>query len=163
MPGNLIFKPIQCQLTISNSKASFQDPYVVAKLGDQEVKSHRAKMEGETGVWADGKNNLEIRTNYESTVHFDIRDADKKEPDDTIGDFKIDLDVLETKEHSTEWYDVYNKNKLIGKIQVESIYKRDKGQGIQGMAGNKEKPQFMDGDRGYSTSSNSHSAGAGQH
>lgn len=157
MPGNLSFIPIQCQFTSKPSNhASLQDPYISTTLGEQEVKSHRAKMQGETGSWTEGKNQLELRTNYESSVTFNVRDADKKEPDDFIGDFKIDLDVLETKEHTTEWYDIYNKSKVIGKIQVESIYKRDKGQGIQGMTGNKEKPQFIDGERGYSTSANIH-------
>jgi len=119
------------------------------QLRDQEAKSHRGHKQGDNFVW-DKENTLEFRTVGDKHITFSIRDADKKEPDDLIGDFKIDLDVIDTKGHAVEWYDIYHKNKIIGQIQVESNYKRDDGEGIQGMVGDVYKgPQFIKNNEGF--------------
>ena len=141
MPGNLVFKPIQMTF---DKGSQFHDPYLVASIGDTSVRSHRGKFVGNNSlVWDKDLNKLELRTNFEPKIHLMVRDADKKEPNDLIGDITVDLDVFETKEQSTEWYDIYDKNKIIGKIQIEGCYQRDKGQGIQGMVGDVAKPQFI--------------------
>jgi len=80
------------------------------------------------------------------TLH--LRDADKKEPNDEIGNFKVDLDILESKEHSIDWYDIYDKKGIIGRIQLEGSFKRDKihgvGQNIKGFEKNQYIPMKAD-------------------
>ena len=139
MPGNIILKPIQVQLDKSQDT---QNPYLWGSLGDSTVKSHRAKFVDGQFVFADNKK-LEIRTSFEPKMHLFLKDGDKKEPNDEIGNITLDLDVFETKEQSSEWYDIYSKNKIIGKILLEGCYQRDKGQGTQGMIGSVDKPGYV--------------------
>ena len=130
MPGNVFFKPLQCEFTKSGPLAHFNDPYVAFETDDKNfIRTHRAKNAGEGFVW-DKESVLEIRANMGGKATLFLKDADKKEPNDEIGNFKVDLDLLETKGHSIEWYDIYNKNKAIGRIQLEGIWEKDKVYGV---------------------------------
>jgi Ca2+-dependent lipid-binding protein len=118
------------------------DPYVQAKHHDQVEKTHKAKHQGDVAVWDPAKDCIELHVHFDSKLTLTVRDADKKEPDDLIGDFKIDLDVLETEHHSTKWYDVYSEDKIVGKIEVEAIYTPDKDRYQQ--PGLQPKPMYGD-------------------
>ena len=132
MPGSIFFKPIQCQF----SKSNFQDPYVFLDAHNQVLKSKRAKHDGDNLVWDKDSEPLELKVNMGGDVTLLLRDADKKEPNDEIGNFKIDLDILESKGSLCEWFDIYDKKGVIGKIQLEGTFKKDKvhgmGQNIKG-------------------------------
>ena len=130
MPGSIFFKPLQCQFNKSGHLAHFNDPYVAIETDNKEViRSHRAKNSGDGYVW-DKESVLELRVGMGGKATLHLRDADKKEPDDEIGDFKVDLDLLETKGHSIEWYDIYDKNKAVGRIQLEGTWEKDKVHGV---------------------------------
>ena len=139
MPGTIFFKPIQCQF----NKANFQDPFVFVSSDNQLLKSRRAKQEGENFVWSKELDPLEYQVNGGGEMTLHLKDADKKEPNDEIGDFKVDLDILESKGSINEWFDIYDKKGVIGRIQLEGTFKKDKvhgvGQNIKGF----EKEQFI--------------------
>ena len=144
MPGSIFFKPIQCQF----SKSNFQDPYIFLDEHNQVLKSKRAQQDGNNHVWDKDLDPLELRVHMGGDVTLHLRDADKKEPNDEIGNFKVDLDILESKEHLVEWYDIYDKKGVIGRIQLEGCFKRDKvhgvGQNIKGTEKNQYIPQKSD-------------------
>ena len=146
MPGELTFKPLKLEFP-EDPKQFKQDPYVCAKMGDKELRTLRSQaLPNNTYSWEKG-NILQFYNKSEPSIKFYIKDADKKEPDDEIGDVKVDLDILESNRDQTCWYDIYQKNKVIGRMLLEGHYQPDKDVGVQNMHGTAFKPEFQDQSR----------------
>lgn len=139
MPGKININPTQ--IVFKKGQSTF-DPYVQAEFNDKTFKTHRATGNGENFQFAEGKNNLQFDVSFDPVLRFNVRDGDKKAPNDLVGDFKIDLDVLETEGTSKKWYDIYSKDKLIGQIEIQGSFEpSDKNRYQPGL---QTKPNYVD-------------------
>jgi hypothetical protein len=121
MPGTVIFKPIQANLTHNTEWVGKMDPYCLYRLGDQEIKGQVCKKGGKEPHWEDA---VTIPLTDQTICVVDLKDKDIL-IDDKIGTFEIDLHEVESQGRLKKWYPIFYKEKPAGEILMEAIFSNE--------------------------------------
>jgi len=119
MPGTVTFKPLQADLTKEKTFLGTLDPYCQIILGHKKVKTQVCKKGGSSPIWNDS---LTLKKEDESVCTLELKDKETLIPDGTIGRVQIDLDEVVVNKKLSRWYDVMNKDEIMGQILVESYF-----------------------------------------
>jgi len=134
MPGTIVFKPIEANLTHNTDFIKKMNPYCAFIIGNKRINSQICKHGGKHPHWNDA---VTVPFTNESRIMVELMDKDKITKDDHIGSFMIDLPELETQGQSSKWYPLFYKNKPAGEILLEASFQGQPGFGGQqaGFAG----------------------------
>jgi len=123
MPGTIIVKPIEANLTHNTSKVSGMDPYCVAVSKGKKVKSSICYNGGKAPFWEDDA--LVLKVNDESTCVVEIKDKTILLPDPNIGSVELDVQEVETHGSISKWYPITFNDKCAGQILMEASFNPD--------------------------------------
>jgi len=121
MPGTVVFKPIEANITHNTERLGKMDPYCLFHVGTQKIKGQVCKKGGKHPQWEDS---IVIPITNQPTCMVDLKDKDLFH-DDKIGTFEVDLREVETQGRLKKWYPLFYKEKPAGEILVEAIYAGD--------------------------------------
>jgi len=130
MPGTIVFRPVEANLTRNTDFLHKMNPYCAFIAGNQRFNSQICKHGGKHPVWNDS---VTVPITNESIVTLELMDKDKITKDDSIGLAKIDL--YELQNSGSKWYPLYYKNKPAGEILLEASFQGDLGFQNQGQFG----------------------------
>jgi len=130
MPGTIVFKPIEANLTHNTDFLHKMNPYCAFIVGNKRINSQICKHGGKHPHWNDA---VTVPFTNESKIMVELMDKDRITKDDHIGSFMIDLPELEAQGQSSKWYPLYYKNKPAGEILLEASFQGQPGFG--GLAG----------------------------
>lgn len=136
MPGTIVFKPIEANLTHNTDFLHKMNPYCAFIVGNKRINSQICKHGGKHPHWNDA---VTVPFTNESKIMVELMDKDKITKDDHIGSFMIDLQELEAQGQSSKWYPLFYKNKPAGEILLEAAVQGQTGfQGQQGLIGQQQ-------------------------
>jgi len=124
MPGSIVFRPIEANLTHNTDIISKMNPYCSFLVGEKRINSQICKKGGKHPHWSDS---VSVPVANESKIMVELMDKDKLTKDDHIGSFVIDLRELEAQGQSSRWYPLYYKNKPAGEILLEASFQGQSG------------------------------------
>jgi hypothetical protein len=119
MPGTVIFKPIQANLSHEREFFVKMEPYCTFILGHQEAKGEICKEGGDKPCWND---TIALRRRYEPYCLIEIRDKGWLRTDEVIGKVEIDLQEIESERRVAKWYKVIHNNQPAGEIFIEALF-----------------------------------------
>lgn len=120
MPGNVVVRPLQANLSRDASNIGPMNPYFIVTLDHVRYKSQICRKGGKTPVWRDTFSAKKVKDEY---CIVELRTQNSLFPDKTIGLCQINLnDLPEAK--STKWYDVLYHNRIVGKVLIEASFLR---------------------------------------
>jgi len=128
MPGTIVFKPIEANLTHNTDFIKKMNPYCAFIVGNKRINSQICKHGGKHPHWNDA---VTVPFTNESKIMVELMDKDKITKDDHIGSFMIDLPELEAQGQSSKWYPLFYKNKPAGEILLEASFQGQQGFGGQ--------------------------------
>jgi len=148
MPGTIVFKPIEANLTHNTDFIKKMNPYCAFIVGGQRINSQICKHGGKHPHWNDA---VTVPFTNESKIMVELMDKDKITKDDHIGSFMIDLPELEAQGQSSKWYPLFYKNKPAGEILLEASFQGQPGfqgqqAGLIGQQGNFAQNEFTQRD-----------------
>jgi len=117
MPGTIVFKPIEANLTHNTDFIKKMNPYCAFIVGSKRINSQISKHGGKHPHWND---TVSVPYTNESKIMVELMDKDRITKDDHIGSFMIDLPEIEAQGQSSRWYPLYYKNKPAGEILLEA-------------------------------------------
>jgi len=117
MPGTIVFKPIEANLTHNTDFIKKMNPYCAFIVGSKRINSQISKHGGKHPHWNDA---VSVPYTNESKIMVELMDKDRITKDDHIGSFMIDLPEIEAQGQSSRWYPLYYKNKPAGEILLEA-------------------------------------------
>jgi len=126
MPGTVVFKPIEANITHNTELIGKMDPYCLFHVGTQKIKGQVCRKGGKHPQWEDS---IVIPITNQPTCVVDLKDKDILH-DDKIGTFEVDLREVETQGRLKKWYPLFYKEKPAGEILIEAIYAGDSTAGI---------------------------------
>ena len=126
MPGTVVFKPIEANITHNTELIGKMDPYCLFHVGNQKIKGQVCRKGGKHPQWEDS---ITIPITNQPTCVVDLKDKDIIH-DDKIGTFEVDLREVETQGRLKKWYPLFYKEKPAGEILIEAIYAGDSTAGI---------------------------------
>jgi len=85
------------------------------------VKSHVCKSGGAFPDWNDA---LIVDRGYEPFCYLELKDKEKIH-DMSLGSAKIDLDEISDNRQMSRWYDIYDKDEILGQILIESTFRQE--------------------------------------
>lgn len=123
MPGTLIIKPIEAELTHNTELIGKMSPYCLISAGTRRFKTEICKKGGKHPSW---DTPIIIPVDHNQThlanVLVQLIDDQKLTHHDDIGYCMIDLNDIENKGSTSEWYELHFKNKPAGKILLDIAY-----------------------------------------
>jgi len=119
MPGTIVFKPIEANLTHNTDLITKMNPYCVFVVGTERYNSQICKKGGKHPVWNDS---ISVPVGNESRLMVEVMDKDRITKDDTIGSFLIDIQEIESQQHVSKWYPLFYKNKPAGEVLLEADF-----------------------------------------
>jgi len=119
MPGTIIFKPIEANLTHKTDIITKMSPYCLFEVGGIKVKGEVCKKGGKHPHWGDV---ITVPATNKSVAMLEVMDKDKITKDDPIGTCMIDLQEIQSTGHVSKWYPLTYKNKPAGEILLEADY-----------------------------------------
>jgi len=143
MPGTIIFRPIEANLTHNTDFIKKMNPYCAFIVGNKRINSQICKHGGKHPQWNDA---VTVPFTNESKVMVELMDKDKLTKDDHIGSFMIDLQAIETQGNSSKWYPLSYKNKPAGEILIEASFQGQSGlygSGFVGQTGNLAQSELI--------------------
>ena len=120
MPGTIIFKPIQANLTHKTSHLVEMDPYCLVTLGSKQFKSEPCLGGGQTPHWNDC---ITLQTIEEPKCLIEIKDKNTLVQDSEIASCEVDLKEIEKQGQVLRWYALQFDNKPAGEILLEATFK----------------------------------------
>jgi len=120
MPGTIIFKPIQANLTHNTSHIVEMDPYCQITLGSRQVKGEACHRGGRSPHWNDS---ITVQTIEEPKCLIEIKDKGTLLSDSDIGSCEIDLKEIEQQGKVLRWYNLQFNDKPAGEILLEATFK----------------------------------------
>jgi hypothetical protein len=132
MPGTIVFKPIEANLTHNTDFIKKMNPYCAFIVGSKRINSQISKHGGKHPHWNDA---VTVPYANESKIMVELMDKDRITKDDHIGSFMIDLPEIEAQGQSSRWYPLYYKNKPAGEILLEATVEGTGMLGSQGFVG----------------------------
>jgi len=144
MPGSIVFRPIEANLTHNTELIGKMDPYVQFILGNHKVRTNVCRKGGKHPCWDDS---VTIPASAEfGACLVEIKDKDILK-DDRIGACEIDLREIESQGSIKRWFPVFHKDKPAGEILMEACYSGDNfaNQGFQSMNAGLAQPGFATG------------------
>jgi len=120
MPGTIIFKPIQANLTHNTSHIVEMDPYCQITLGSKQVKGEACHRGGKSPHWNDC---ITLQTIEEPKCLIEIKDKGTLMSDSDIGSCEIDLKEIEKQGQVLRWYTLQFNEKPAGEILLEATFK----------------------------------------
>jgi hypothetical protein len=127
MPGSIIFKPIEANLTHNTDLIGKMNPYCAVNVGGTMFKGQVCKKGGKHPIWNDSITIPTIGT--ESTAIVDVMDKDRITHDDHIGSFVLDLTEVQSLGQVSKWYPLSYKNKPAGEILIEAMFQPESSLG----------------------------------
>jgi len=115
MPGNIVLRPLEANLTRNMPNIEKIHPYYVVALGRTKIRSQPAKKGGKTPEWEES---VSVPSAEATSCRLKLKAKRTLLPDKTIGVCNIDLNEL-NEDKISRWYDVVHKNKPIGRILIE--------------------------------------------
>lgn len=128
MPGNIVIKPIEANLTRNVSAVGKMNPYYVVSLGDSRQKGQVCKKGGKSPAWTDA---VTVVKTADPFCVVEIKAKRALLPDKMIGTCKITVEEL-SEEKSARWYDLLHKDKVAGKILIEANLMAGEGELVTG-------------------------------
>jgi len=122
MPGSIIFKPIEANLTHNTDFIKKMNPYCTFVVGEKRFNSEICKHGGKHPHWNDA---VTVPFTNESNITVELMDKDRITKDDHIGTFTINLPDIRSQRQSSRWYPLYYKNKPAGEILIEANVQND--------------------------------------
>jgi Ca2+-dependent lipid-binding protein len=119
MPGTIIFKPIEANLTHETSHIVEMDPYCTITIGNQVGKGGVCEKGGKNPHWNDL---ITLAVTQESKCLVELFDQSVIFPDQSIGRFEIDLKDVESKGKLIKWYTLFYDTKPAGSVLMETSY-----------------------------------------
>jgi len=119
MPGTIIFKPIEANLTRDLDLIGKMDPYCLFIIENRKYKGQVCKSGGTHPYWND---TVAIPRTSQPTCLLELRDKDKILTSDTIGGCEVNLEEIETCGKLSKWYPIVHSKKLAGQILIESTF-----------------------------------------
>jgi len=124
MPGTIIFKPIEANITSKDKDLSGKmDPYCLFRVGNQKIKGQVCKSGGNHPYWND---EICVDVKNESICTIEIKDKDML-IDEKLGTFEVDLGEIESQRKLRKWYPFFLKNEPAGEILLEAYCAGEKG------------------------------------
>ena len=117
MPGTIVFKPIEANLTHNTDFIKKMNPYCAFIVGSKRINSQISKHGGKHPHWNDA---VTVPYTNESKIMVELMDKDRITKDDLVGSFMVDLPEIEAQGQSSRWYPLYYKNKPAGEILMEA-------------------------------------------
>jgi len=124
MPGSLIVRPIEANLTHNANLITKMNPYCSFVVGNTVVKSQVCKKGGKHPHWNDS---VTLPITNEQKILVELMDKDKLSHDDNIGSFVLDLQELQSSGQMSKWYPLTYKNKAAGEILLEAVFQPSGG------------------------------------
>jgi Ca2+-dependent lipid-binding protein len=119
MPGTIIFKPIEANLTHETSHITDMDPYCTITIGSQVGKGEVCENGGKNPHWNDL---ITLAVTQESKCLVELFDRSVIFPDQSIGRFEMDLKDVESKGKLIKWYTIFYDTKPAGSVLMETSY-----------------------------------------
>jgi len=117
MPGSIVFKPLEAKIKDSPESVDSLDPICKFKIGFHSGKTEAAlPCEGNI-VWHDY---VKVDMNDESFATVKLKN--KGILGKTIGEGKIDLEMVLANKRMVQWIDVFDKDEVTGQILVDVQY-----------------------------------------
>jgi len=116
MPGTIIFKPIEANLTHNTDLLTKMNPYCSVIVGTSRVKGQICKKGGKHPHWNEA---ITVPASNVPTAVLEVMDKDKITSDDHVGSCLIDLQEIQAMGHVHKWYPLTYKNKPAGEILLE--------------------------------------------
>jgi len=132
MPGSIVFRPIEANLTHNTELIGKMDPYVQFILGTHKVRTNVCRKGGKHPMWEESIT-LPASTEF-PTCLVEIKDKDLLK-DDRIGSFEIDLREIESQGNIKRWFPIFHRDKPAGEILMEARFSGDQGLGGYGTQG----------------------------
>ena len=122
MPGTIVFRPIEANLTHNTDLLTKMNPYCAFIIGSQRFNSQICKKGGKHPMWNDA---ISVPIANENKIIVEVMDKDKITKDDVIGSFTIDVQELASQQHTNKWYPLFYKNKPAGEILLDTDFRGD--------------------------------------
>jgi len=119
MPGSIIFKPIEANLTHDTGLFSKMNPYCAFTAGDKVFNSEASIAKGKTPQW---NGSVKVFIDGESEVLVEVMDKDRLLTEDRIGSFKIDLNEVKATGHLNRWFSLSYNDKPAGEILMDCTF-----------------------------------------
>ena len=120
MPGAITVTLLEANLAKETHELPHKSfPYCLVSVGGHKIEDE-VPTEGVHPKWGEP---LLIERTVEPYCFINLKEKTNGETDKPIGTCEIDLEEVEPKGQITKWYDVYNKENLIGHILVETVFK----------------------------------------
>jgi len=125
MPGSLIIKPIEANITSQSLEIEGCDPYCHFIVGDLELRGPICKKGGAHPFWHDSIR-LPLRGNTsEFTMQIKHGTCDDADDDDHIASCNINIDEVKSKGKLRKWYSLKYDGESVGDILLDSVYLDD--------------------------------------
>lgn len=118
MPGTIIFRPIEANLTHNTEWIGRMDPYCVFHVGSHKIKGQVCKKGGKHPHWEDS---ITVPIEDQNVCSVQLKEKDLL-IDDNIGTFDVDLREIESMGTVKKWYPIFYKGKPAGEILMEALF-----------------------------------------
>jgi len=122
MPGSIVFRPIEANLTHNTELIGKMDPYVQFNLGNHKVRTNVCRKGGKHPMWDDSVT-LPVSNEFQ-TCTISIRDKDLLK-DDNIGVLDLNLGEIESQGSVKKWFPIFHKGKPAGEFLMEAFFQED--------------------------------------
>lgn len=112
----VIFKPVEAQLTHDTDPTGKMDPYFKIEVNGQVFISDVCKEGGKNPKWDD---TFSFPLGGDGSIKVSLWDKDNISSDDLIGDSVLNLFQLGSLVNAVEWFDIYYKGEVAGKIAAQ--------------------------------------------
>jgi len=112
MPGNIVFRPIEANLTHNTDLIKKMNPYCTFVTGSKRINGLICKHGGKHPSW----NDAIIVPIQEQRILLEVMDKDRITHDDQIGTCMIDLNEIQSQGRINKWYPLTYKNRPAGEI-----------------------------------------------
>lgn len=118
MPGSLIVRPLEANITQNNDPLGKMSPYCNFKVGRTNFKTQVCYKGGKHPHWNDAL----TLPDTQPIITVDLLDKDMVTHDEHIGSFAFDLREVRAAGQVSKWYPLYHKNKAVGEILLQAAY-----------------------------------------
>jgi len=120
MPGTIIFKPIEAKFNDNPANIDKVDPFCKFKIGFHSGSSIAARpIEGNV-KWSDYV--TVPRKHDETYATFKVKDSGILGLGKTLGEGKVDLELVLANKKIVQWFDIYDKDEVSGQVLLEVEY-----------------------------------------
>ena len=122
MPGTIVFRPLQANLTRDTEVIGSMSPFCEVNLNGHKVQGPVCSKGGKHPSWDD---KMTLKSHDEAACILEVKNKNLLFPDHVIAGCKIDLKGIEKSGQVTKWFPLSYNNHPAGKLLVEITYSPD--------------------------------------